>query len=142
MTTIRRRARYIALAWLLCQAASLYAFAADCCASHVEITASQDTAEPCHESEAPKPKPGDACPMAHGDGAACPMHGSKTQDCGVMTGDCAGPGSNLVTLFAYVGAIERPDTSALVLESSPAFFAPLPVPLDHAPIPDAPPPKA
>ena len=59
-----------------------------------------------------------------------------------MTGNCAGPGSNLVTLFAYVGAIERPGTSAIVLDSSPAFFAPPQVPLDHTPVPDSPPPKA
>jgi hypothetical protein len=142
MTMIRRRARFIAVAWLLCQGASLSAFAADCCASHVAVTAAHDTAEPCHESEPPKPQPGDACPMAHGDGAACPMHGSKSGDCGLITGGCAGPGSNLVSLFAFVGAIERPQDSTIVLGSSPAFFAPPTVPLDRTAVPDSPPPKA
>lgn len=141
MTTIRRRARLIAWAWLLCQGASLSAFAADCCASHVEMTAAHDTAQPCHESEPPKPEPGDACRMAHSDGASCPMHRSRSQHGCALTGDCAAPGSHLVTLFAYVGAIERPDVSAIVLDSSPAFFAPPPVPLDHSPVPDSPPPK-
>jgi hypothetical protein len=130
MKAIRRRARYIAWAWLLVQGASLSAFGADCCASHIEAGA-KEKAEPCHDAEPPEPNPGDACPM----------HDSAS-DCGLLSNGCAAPGANLVTLFAYAGPIERPVTPAVALDSSPAFVAVPVVPLDHTRLPDSPPPKA
>ena len=80
--------------------------------------------------------------MAHADGAACPMHSSKSKDCCAMNNACDGPGSHLTTLFAYIGAIERPATSAVELDSTPAVI-PSPSSLRFRELtPDAPPPKA
>lgn len=143
MQGVRRHARAIAVAWLLCQAATLSAFVPDnCCISHAAEAAAKAAKADCHESEAPKPQPGDACPMDHGDGAACPMHGSKSKNCCVMTNACDGPGTHLASLFAYLGAIERPVTHAIALESAPAFTPAPPAPRLHDITPDSPPPKA
>src|SRR5687768_775608 len=122
MQAIRTRVRAVAFAWLFCQAASLSAFVPEnCCISHVEEQAAKEKKDACHEAEPAEPKPGDACPMAHDDGAACPMHSSKSKDCCAMTNACDGPGSQLLTLFAYLGATERPVTTAVDLDSTPAF---------------------
>jgi hypothetical protein len=143
MQAIRNRVRVVAIAWLLCQVASLSAFVPDnCCVSHAEEAAAKQKSEACHDTEPVEPKPGDACPMAHGDGAACPMHSSTSKDCCAMTNACEGPGSHLTTLFANIGDIERPATTAVVLDSTAA-----PRPSSSSPrfrelTPDAPPPKA
>jgi len=148
MQGIRTRVRAVALAWLLCQAASLAAFVPEnCCISHAQEQAAKAKQEACHESEPaepkPEPKPGDACQMQHhGDGAACPMHSSKSRDCCTMTNACDGPGSQLLTLFANIGAIEPPTTAAIDLESAPAFLPASTSPLFRVTRPDAPPPKA
>ena len=135
--------RAVAFAWLLCQVASLSAFVPEnCCISHVEEQAAKEKQDACHESEPAEPAPGDACPMEHGDGAACPMHSSKSKDCCVMTNACDGPGSQLLTLFAYIGATERPVSSAIDLDSTPAFTPASTSPLFRVTRPDAPPPKA
>ena len=143
MQGLRKRVRVVALAWLLCQAGSLSAFVPEnCCVSHTEEAAAKAKKEACHESEPVKAESGDACPMAHADGAACPMHSSKSKDCCAMTNACNGPGSHLTTLFAYIGAIERPATSAVDLDSMPAVI-PSPSSLRFQELtPDAPPPKA
>jgi hypothetical protein len=147
MQAIRTRVRAVALAWLLCQAASLAAFVPEhCCISHVAEAAAREHAaakdDACHESEAPKPKPADTCPMDHGDGAACPMHSSKSTGGCAMSNACDGPGTHLASLFAYLGAIERPVTSTIVLASTPAFIPAPAVPLYQDITPDSPPPKA
>ena len=143
MKAIRNRVRAVGFAWLLCQAASLSAFVPEnCCISHAEERAAQQKQEACHEAEPVAPKPGDACPMQHGDGAACPMHGSKSSDCCAMTNACDGPGTNLVSLFAYLGAIERPVTTAIDPDSAPAFISASTSALCRVTSPDAPPPKA
>ena len=143
MQAIRTRVRAVAFAWLLCQVASLSAFVPEnCCISHVEEQAAKEKKEACHESEPAEPQPGDACPMAHGDGAACPMHSSKSKDCCAMTNACDGPGSQLLTLFAYIGATEPPVSSAIDLDSTPAFMPASTSPLFRDTRPDAPPPKA
>ena len=143
MRAIRNRVRVVACAWLLCQAAALSAFVPEnCCISHAEERAAKEKQEACHESEPVEPKPGDACPMQHGDGAACPMHSSKSADCCAMTNGCDGPGSNLMSLFAYLGAIERPVSTTIDPDSAPAFISASTSPLSRVTRPDAPPPKA
>ena len=143
MTAVRGRVRVVALVWLLCQAGSLAAFVPEnCCISHLEEAAAKAKKEACHDAEPVKSEPGDACPMAHGDGAACPMHSSKSKDCCAMTNACGGPGTHLTSLFAYIGVIERPATSPVVLESTPSVVPSSSSPLFRELIPDAPPPKA
>lgn len=134
MTALRGRLRIVAFVWLLGQAASLSAFVpAECCAAHAaEAKAKADKAA-CHESApASTPKEGDACPM----------HSGKSHDCCKMTNSCDGPGQQLVNLFAFVGVLETPHSSSMVLPSSAAFIAPQPPLLVSLAIPDAPPPKA
>ena len=142
MQAIRVRVRAVAVIWLLCQAASLSAFVPEnCCVSHVAEKAAKEKQDACHES-APAPEPGDACPMQHDTGAACAMHGGKSADRCTMTNACGGPGTQLLGLFAFLGAIERPESSVIVLESS-AAVAPAPAsPLHQFLTIDAPPPKA
>lgn len=144
MHVIRTRVRAIALLWLLGQVASLSAFVPEsCCISHFEEQAAKEKQDACHESEpAPQPQPGDACPMQHGTGDACPMHGGKATDRCAMSNACDGPGAHLLSLFAYLGAIEPSAAATITLESAAAL------PPASAPIrlrtttPDAPPPKA
>lgn len=148
MQAVRKRVRAIALVWLLCQAGSVAAFIPEqCCASHLHEAAAKEatsaTDEACHEAEPPKPKPGDACPMDHGDGAACPMHSSKSSGGGCeMRNACEGPGTHLLTLFAYLGAIERPVSATVILDSTPAPPQAQAVPHFRSLTPDSPPPKA
>ncbi len=148
MQALRHRVRAIAIVWLTCQAASLAAFVPEqCCVSHVAEAAAKEiaaAADDCHEeAEAPKPEPGDACPMDHGDGAACPMHSSKSSGNGcAMRNSCEGPGTHLIMLFAFLGAIERPATTAIVLESTPAPISAPASPRFRSLTPDSPPPKA
>ena len=143
MQALRKRVRVIALAWLLCQAGSLFAFVPEhCCISHVEEAAAKAEKEACHDAEPAKPEPGDACPMAHADGAACPMHSPKSKDRCAMTNACDGPGTHLASLFAYIGAIERPATSPMVLHAAPAGIPSSSSLLFRELPPDAPPPKA
>ena len=59
-----------------------------------------------------------------------------------MTNACDGPGSQLLTLFANIGAIEPPVTAAIDLDSTPAFLPASTSPLFRVSRPDAPPPKA
>jgi hypothetical protein len=148
MQAVRTRVRTVALVWLLSQAASLAAFVPEqCCASHVHEAAAKEATsakdEACHEAEPPKPEPGDACPMGQGDGTACPMHSSKSSSTGCeMRNTCDGPGAHLLTLFAYLGAIERPVAGAVVLESAPAHPRTVTSPHLRTVAPDSPPPKA
>jgi hypothetical protein len=147
MSAIRSNVRAVALIWLLCQAASLSAFVPDiCCISHVAEKAAkekQDKQDACHQSEpAPASEPGDACPMQHDTGAACPMHSGKSADHCVMSNACDGPGTHLIGLFAFLGAIERPQSTTLVLESRAAFLPVQAPPLSQFISIDAPPPKA
>lgn len=143
MPAIRNRVRVVALAWLLCQAGSLSAFVPEnCCMAHVEEAAAKAKNEACHDAEPVEREPGDACPMAHGDGAACPMHSSQATDCCAMTNACDGPGSHLTTLFAYIGAIERPAASMVVPASTAAVLSSASSPRFRELTPDAPPPKA
>jgi len=148
MQAVRKRVRAIALVWLLCQAASVAAFIPEqCCTSHLHDAAAKEATSPtdeaCHEAEPPKPEPGDACPMDHGDGAACPMHSSKSSGAGCeMRNSCEGPGTHLLTLFAYLGAIERPVAGIVVLDSAPAHLGTFAAPHLRTLAPDSPPPKA
>ncbi len=147
MSVFRSRVRLVAVAWLLCQAASLSAFMPeDCCAMHTAVVAEESAkSEPCHETEKapePEPKPGDACPMQHGDGAACPMHGSATDDCCGMSNGCDGPNRPLANLFSFAAVLDAPVASMSAPESSPASIdRPAPL-LGRLVSPDAPPPKA
>lgn len=142
--TLRDRVRIIALIWLVGQVASLGAFVPEnCCLSHVEERAAEDQQAACHESEpAAAPAPGDACPMQHDAGAACAMHGARTSGDCVMTNACNGPGSHLLSLFAFIAAIERPLSTEITLDSVTAVVAPAAAPLFRFTSPDAPPPKA
>jgi len=147
MSLLRSRVRLVAVAWLLCQAASLSAFMpADCCARHTAVSAEKTkTADPCHEAEKapePEPKHGDACPMPHGDGAACPMHGSSTDDCCGMSSGCDGPNRPLANLFSFAAVLDAPVLAMSAPDSSPASIdRPAPL-LCRLGSPDAPPPKA
>jgi len=42
-------------------------------------------------------------------------HTAKSHDCCKMTNSCDGPGSHLTTLFAYVGVLESPASTAVFL---------------------------
>ena len=133
MTAIRRRIRVATMAWLLCQVASLSAFVPEqCCVAHAEEAAAKQKAASCHEAAPAAPKDGDACPM---------HHGSKSHDCCSMTNGCDGPGSHLSTLFAYIGVMESPASSAVAIESSPLTIAPPAPLLSRLALPEEPPPK-
>lgn len=143
MRSIRRSARAIVILWLTCQVASLSAFVPEnCCLSHVAEAAAEEKKDACHDAEPVEPEPGEACPMAHGEGAACPMHSSKSKDCCAMTNACDGPGTHLASLFAFIGAIERPATSLALLESTSAAIPSPASPRFRELTPDSPPPKA
>jgi hypothetical protein len=144
MFAIRTRVRTVAIAWLLCQVASLSAFVPEhCCVSHLAEQAAKEKQDACHESEpAPAPEPGDACPMEHAAGAACPMHAPTSSDRCAMSNACEGPGTHLASLFAFVGAIEPPHSSAILLESSAALAPAAAAPRHRIPTIDVPPPKA
>src|SRR5687768_15297394 len=130
MTAVRRRVRAIAIAWLLCQVASLSAFVPrDCCTSHAAQVATKTTEAACHESEPVAPKEGDACPMNHGSHSPAGCAISST---------CDGPGQQLTRLFAYVGLVLSPQTAPVILEFTAAFEPPPPPLLHQLAIPDAP----
>jgi hypothetical protein len=133
MTALRRRIRFVAIAWLLCQVASLSAFVpGECCKSHAAEAAAKAKA-PCHESAPATPKDGDACPM---------HHGTKSHNCCTISNACDGPGQQLTTLFANIGVLESPQSAAIEIDST-AAVGPASVPLlYHLSIPDSPPPKA
>src|SRR3954452_12280544 len=116
MILILRRIRAVALAWLLCQAASLAAFVpGECCAAHAAEAAAKQKTAACHNAA--------AAPLHDGD--ACPMHQpAKSHDCCAMTNGCAGPGVQLTGLFAYIGVIETPASSSIVLEPGLVRHAP------------------
>jgi hypothetical protein len=80
--------------------------------------------------------------MDHGDGAACPMHSGKSSDRCAMSNACEGPGTHLAGLFALLGPIERPASTAIELESRVAFVPASAPPLHLFLTIDAPPPKA
>jgi hypothetical protein len=133
MTAFRRRIRAVTLAWLLCQVASLSAFVPEqCCVAHAEEAAAKEKAAACHEAAPVAPKDGDACPM---------HHTSQSHDCCSMTNNCDGPGSQLTTLFAYVGVLESPASTAVTFESAPLTVTPTSSLLYRLSTPDAPPPK-
>ena len=133
MTKVRRRVRAVALAWLLCQAASLSAFVPQaCCVSHAAEAEAKQKAEACHE---------DAAPAEPEEGAACPMHKSGSHDCCAITNACDGPGSQLLSLFSYVSTIDEPIAASTVLQSAVAIAQPAPPLLHRLALPDAPPPK-
>ena len=133
MTAIRRRIRVVTFAWLLCQVASLSAFVPQqCCVSHAAQAAAKQDAEACHEAPPPEPEEGAACPM---------HHNSKSHDGCKISGTCDGPGSQLTTLFAYVGVLQSPVASSVTFEPTRATLpssAPL---LSRLATPDAPPPE-
>ena len=144
MRSIRRSVRAVAFAWLLCQVASLSAFVPEiCCVSHAaeaEAKEAKEDAAACHETPAPAPKVGDACPMHHG--SQSQDEGTTPHDCCVMTNACEGPGTHLASLFAFIGFPETPASSFVVLDSIAAWVAaPSPL-LYQLSTPDAPPPKA
>ncbi len=131
MSAVRRRIRAVTLAWLLCQVASLSAFVPEqCCVTHAAQEAAKAAA--CHEEAPPAPQEGDACPM---------HHKSTSHDCCRIGNTCDGPGSHLLTLFANVGVLESPASSAVTIESTNAALAPPPPLLYRLATPDAPPPK-
>lgn len=149
MSAFRSHAQLVAIAWLLCQVATLSAFVPeDCCPAHTAVAAAKhhaDHALPCHETAdapAPEPEPGTACPMNHDDGAACPLHRSSTGDCCGMSNGCDGPNRPLAHLFAYGGVITAPAVSMSAPPSTPTVAAPAAPLLHRLGSPDAPPPKA
>jgi hypothetical protein len=135
MSALRRRIRAVAIAWLLCQVASLAAFVPEqCCVSHAAEAAAKAQNPPCHETAPAAPRDGDACPMHHGK--------SRSHDCCTIKNSCNGPGTSLTTLFAFIGFVEKPVQSSIALEASAAFVPASPALLQRLALPDAPPPKA
>src|SRR4026208_1008757 len=135
MSAIRRRIHVIAFAWLFCQVASLSAFVpGECCKSHAAQTEAKAKQAACHESAPVVPKDGDACPMHHGQ--------KQSHNCCTMSNGCDGPGQQLTTLFAYVGVLESPQSSPVVVDPTAAHIAPSAPLLYPLAIPDAPPPKS
>ncbi len=133
MQVIRRRVRTVALAWLLCQAATVAAFVPEnCCKAHIDERAASQQHEACHETEPAEPEPGDLCPM----------HGSKSGDDCVMKNTCAGPSQHLTTLFAYFTTLERPINTDTQLAATRLVFPSAPPSIQKPSSPDAPPPKA
>ena len=133
MTAIRSRVRVVAIAWLMCQVASLSAFVPEeCCISHAAEAAAADSSDP------------------HAQHHAAPAEETPAEDCHkapaapgcTMSNACAGPGTQLLRLVANVGVLERPTAMSVVLESSPADVAPSARPILRLSTPDAPPPKA
>jgi hypothetical protein len=145
MQRFRLFARVIATVWLVCQAASLAAFVPDhCCISHAAEAAAKKAAvqQACHEEPKPEPVTGEACPMHDGEGVVCPMHSSKSADCSAMKNACPGPGTQLASLFAFVGVMDAPAVSISPIASAPALIAADSTLLYRLKTPDAPPPKA
>jgi len=149
MSAFRSRVRLVALAWLLCQVASLSAFMPeDCCARHTAVAAAKhhaDTTPACHEvaeAPAPEPEPGAACPMHHDAGAACPMHRSPTGNCCGMSNGCDGPNRPLANLFSFIGVIDAPVSGLSAPLSTPVVLDRPSRLLCRLVSPDAPPPKA
>ena len=69
------------------------------------------------KKRAPAPKEGDACPI---------ITGRTTHDCCAITNACDGPGSQLLSLFAFVSTIDEPIVSSTILDSTSAFVPPAP----------------
>jgi hypothetical protein len=148
MSAFRSRLRLVAIVWLLCQVASLSAFVPeDCCAAHTAMAAAKHETDEaaCHETAeapAPEPAPGAACPMNHGEGAACPLHTSSTGECCGMSNGCDGPNRPLANLFAFAGVLDAPEPFVMAPASRPAPIS-RPAPLLRRLVsPDAPPPKS
>jgi len=140
VAALRARVRLVAVVWLLCQAGSLAAFGPNrCCISHTEQA--KTDGEPCHETEPPPPQQDEPCAMHQGDGSACPMKGSRSDDCTMRTG-CNGPGQQLAQLLTYLATPEAPAVPSTELASSATLDAAPPPLLHRFPRPDAPPPKA
>ena len=145
MQRFRSFARVVATLWLVCQAASLAAFAPDyCCVSHAAEAAAKKAAsdKACHEEPKPVPVTGEACPMHDGEGTACPMHSSKSANCCAMKNACQGPGVQLAHLFAFLGVLDAPQAAISPITSTPAPIAADSTLLHRLKTPDAPPPKA
>lgn len=149
MSAIRRYVRVIAMAWLLCQAASLAAFVPEhCCDKHaVTSEAEQEQShehhaatptpaapEKCHEAPAAEPEEGDVCPMHQGTQ-------SRGHECCAFTNTCDGPGTHLASLLAFIGVPEVPHASGVILAGEATFVPPVPPPLVRVSTPDSPPPK-
>jgi hypothetical protein len=107
MTSLRRRLRFWAVAWLILQAAPLMALVPrDCCAAH--RPAANVKAPSCHEKIAAV-----MCPMRAADGTPCPMHRGSQNDaeqgsrkkCSVR-GTCAGPMAALFRLMSVPGILD------------------------------------
>ena len=144
MTALRRRIRIVAIAWLVCQVASLAAFVPEqCCVAHAAEAAAKEKAAACHETvPPPEPKEGNACPLHRG---ITPAHRSPSEgghDCCTMRNTCNGPGSHLTTLFAYVGVIEKPSVVSIAVDSTINETPATPSVIQRLALPDAPPPKA
>ncbi len=109
MTTLRRRLRLWAAAWLVCQTASLVAFVPwDCCVAHKMTKLRAERS--CHET----PPAASACPMhVTATGAACPMHdghgkNEKPASSCAMRGTCQGPMAALLSLLSNYGPLSDP----------------------------------
>lgn len=113
MALFRRRMRLWVAAWLMVQAASLFALVPrDCCAAHRPAASVEPPS--CHEKIAAL-----MCPMRAADGTPCPMHrgghGDAEQEshkkCSIR-GTCAGPMAALFRLLSDPGVF---DGSLIVL---------------------------
>jgi hypothetical protein len=134
---VRQHLRAWAIVSLLVQSAWLFAIVpADCCAAHT--TATPERA--CHEEVQAS-----HCTMAHGGGAACPMHQagtspSSSDDCR-LRGTCAGPMSAFLTLLAAHGVLPTPLETLTSLPLAGPSLDRVPQAVNHFVPPDAPPPR-
>ena len=144
MTTVRRRLRLWAAAWLLCHAASLFALVPrDCCAAHRPAARQADHG--CHEKAAAT-----HYPMRAANGTSCPMHRSSQSDrdedsnraC-AMRGTCDDPIAAMVALLSHCGVLTNSiETISPDLHVSAAAIRTGEPAIGRLPSPDPPPPRA
>jgi hypothetical protein len=134
MMFLRRHLRFAAVAWLLCQVASLSAFGPqNCCLAH---RMTDGAAPECHRID------DGTCPMHAADGKACPAHASDDGDerpC-VIRATCDRPAVALASLFSVNGILAEGTNVPFDATSSVLIVAarrPTPLLLSH----DTPPPR-
>ena len=157
MSSVRRRLRFWAAAWLVFQAASLSALVPrECCLAHQHKATPQAANEEmpaCHETAQAQPE---AQPMAmhhsashSAEGTECPMHHAAastngTQENGpcAMRGMCDGPAATFLALLTNHGLLtDRFDISPDVYRHAPAFLTRENLIVRRL-SPDSPPPRA
>jgi hypothetical protein len=137
MSSVRRRLRIWAAAWLVLQAVSLSVFSSGRCCQVQERTADKNAS--CHQTPTVPP-----CPMhAANTSAPCPMHATHANHDGcAMRGTCSAPSAAVVALLATHGVLTDASISAPVLTTTDVVVATTENLVSRLASPDAPPPRA